>query len=126
MYWQWKIQMMKVLLNNKSKIKNKDVKKNKCSEKLMEIMFKKIMQNTILIKSNIIIKLLNTIIKENLIEKVELEDKVKVADIEKEEILAKVIMLKILKKNLNKLVKIKNKKMKIPKKLKNLKKKNLK
>ena len=126
MYWQWKIQMMKVLLNNKSKIKNKDVKKNKCSEKLMEIMFKKIMQNTTLIKSNIIIKLLNTIIKENLIEKVELEDKVKVADIEKEEILAKVIMLKILKKNLNKLVKIKNKKMKIPKKLKNLKKKNLK
>ena len=113
----------------KKKTKNKDVKKIKILEKLMAITFKKTTLIVLMKESNKLREAIKIQIRENLTEKVVLEDRHKVVAIEREEVLEKVMLLKVWKEKKRKLPKNnKNKKQKLITKmnLKNQKKKSLK
>lgn len=77
-------------------------------------------------EDNKIIREINIITRENMIEEVELVEELKVAVIEKVVVLVKEMSQKMLKEKLNKSMKQNYKTMKIPMKSKNLKNKNLK
>lgn len=129
MYQQWRIQMMRGNKLCKKKTKNKDVKKIKILEKLMAITFKKTTLIVLMKESNKLREAIKIQVRENLTEKVVLEDRHKVVAIEREEVLEKVMLLKVWKEKKRKLPKNnKNKKQKLITKmnLKNQKKKSLK